>query len=366
MSTPFGERTQQPEQVFRADRFPTAEAAGRARCPKHHRDQGAPGLVPTEAPAAPPEELSVDDDGRASSQLGSRGFRSGRPWWPGAICLGLYLILTILEFGPSTSLGAGGIAVEGGSDGASQIWFLEWTQYALAHGHNPFFSQWQSFPTGLNVGVDTSMVALGVIFSPVTSLFGPIVTWNVLLRLAVVLSAFSMCLVLRRWTRWWPAAFFGGLIYGFSAYVTFNLGHLFLVFVPLPPLMFLLLHEILVRQQWRPALNRSDPRCVVRRAVPRLLRDPGHHALDECSRHRVIPRFLLGGPVHEVELHQGQPRVQHRRGRSAPPLSRSLHTLRTTAPSLHSAIAGHLVSAPWRLALSGGARIKSVALSNPP
>ncbi len=142
--------------------------------------------------------------------------------------------------------------MEGGSDGASEIWFLEWTQYALAHGHNPFFSQWQSFPTGLNLGVVTSMVALGVIFSPITLLFGPIVTWNVLLRLAVVLSAFSMCLVLRRWTRWWPAAFVGGLIYGFSAYLTFNLGHLNLVFVPLPPLIFLLVHEILVRQHWRP------------------------------------------------------------------------------------------------------------------
>ncbi len=143
--------------------------------------------------------------------------------------------------------------MEGGSDGASQIWFLEWTEYALTHGHNPFFSQWQSFPTGLNVIDDTSMAALGTVFSPITALFGPIVTWNVLLRLAVVLSAFSMCLVLRRWTKWWPAAFFGGLIYGFSAYVTFNLVHLFLVFAPLPPLMFLLLYEILVRQQWRPA-----------------------------------------------------------------------------------------------------------------
>ena len=207
----------------------------------------------TEATTAHPEELSVADDGRVSSHSGSRRFRPDRRWWPGAISLGLYLVLTILEFGPSSSLGGGGIAVEGGSDGASQIWFLGWTQYALAHGHNPFFSQWQSFPTGLNVGADTSMVALGVIFSPITSLFGPIVTWNVLLRLAVVVSAFSMCLVLRRWTRWWPAAFFGGVIYGFSAYVTYNLGHLFLVFVPLPPLMFLLLYEILVRQQWRPA-----------------------------------------------------------------------------------------------------------------
>ena len=122
----------------------------------------------TEATTARPEELSVADDGRVSSQSGSRGFRPDRRWWPGAVCLGLYLILTVLEFGPSTSLGGNRIAVEGGSDGASQIWFLEWTQYALAHGHNPFFSQWQSFPTGLNVGADTSMVALGAIFSPIT------------------------------------------------------------------------------------------------------------------------------------------------------------------------------------------------------
>ena len=206
-----------------------------------------------EAAVVTPDERTVDEDGRTSSQPGPSGLRTVRRWWPGAVCLGLYVILTVFEFGPSRSLGSGSIAVEGGSDGASQIWFLSWTQYALAHGHNPFFSQWQSYPGGLNVLADTSMVALGAVFSPVTSLFGPIVTWNVLLRLAVVISAFSMCLVLRRWTSWWPAAFFGGLIYGYSAYITFNLGHLFLVFVPLPPLMFLLLHEILVRQQWRPA-----------------------------------------------------------------------------------------------------------------
>jgi len=206
----------------------------------------------TETQTSYPEDVSADERDDLSSLPAGRGFWQGRRWWPGAVCLGLYLVLTVIEFGPSTSPGAGRMAVQDGSDGASQIWFLEWTQYALAHGHNPFFSQWQSFPGGLNVVVDTSMITLGVVFSPITSLFGPLVTWNVLLRLAVVLSAFSMCLVLRRWTRWWPAAFLGGLIYGYSAYVTFNLGHLFLVFVPLPPLMLLLLHEILVRQQWRP------------------------------------------------------------------------------------------------------------------
>jgi hypothetical protein len=142
----------------------------------------------------------------------------------------------------------------GTPDQIQQIWFLKWAQYALWHGHNPFYSQMQNYPVGLNLLVNTSMMALGVVFSPITSLFGPIVTWNILLRLAFVLSAGSMCFVLRRWTVWWPAAFVGGLLYGFSAYATFYGGeYLFLAFVPLPPLIFLLLHEILERQRWRPA-----------------------------------------------------------------------------------------------------------------
>ena len=103
------------------------------------------------------------------------------------------------------------------------------------------------------MAVNTSMIALGVLFAPVTALFGPVVTWNVLARLALALSAFSMCMALRRWTQWWPAAFVGGLVYGYSAYALSNLHHLFLYFVPLPPVMLLLLYEILVRQRWHPA-----------------------------------------------------------------------------------------------------------------
>ena len=126
--------------------------------------------------------------------------------------------------------------------------------FALAHGHNPLFTTWQNAPGGLNVVVNTSMLALGVLVSPITSLFGPIVAWNVLERAALLVSATSMCLVLRRWTDWWPAAFVGGLLYGFSTYETASGPHLFVAFVPLPPIFFLILYEILVRQKW-PALR---------------------------------------------------------------------------------------------------------------
>ena len=138
--------------------------------------------------------------------------RSDRRWWPAAICCGLYVLLAILEFGVTKSLGSGQTSGPGTPDQVQQIWFLEWARYALAHGHNPFYTQWQNYPVGLNLLGNTSMMALGVLFSPITSLFGPIVTWNVLMRLALVVSATSMCLVLRRWTTWWPAAFVGGLL----------------------------------------------------------------------------------------------------------------------------------------------------------
>jgi hypothetical protein len=200
--------------------------------------------------------MAADSEGRHRQKgQGSDGRISDRHTrWPGWLCCGLYLVFTILEFGPSNGLSAADMAGARTEDQIQQIWFLEWVPYALAHGHNPFFTQWQNYPVGFNTLVDPSMVALGTIFSPVTYLFGPVVTWNVLLRLAVVLSATSMCLVLRRWTRWWPAAFIGGLLYGFSAYaISYGAGYLFLVFVPLPPLVLLLLHEILVRQEWPPA-----------------------------------------------------------------------------------------------------------------
>lgn len=177
----------------------------------------------------------------------------GRRWWPPAICVVLYLVLSIVLYGAFNSIGPGRIAGVRTQDQIQQIWFLEWGYHALAHGQDPLFTQLQNYPVGINLGINTSMLALSVLFSPVTALFGPIVTWNVLMRLALVVSAFSMCLVLRRWTSWWPAAFVGGLLYGFSGFtIFFSLGYLFLIFIPLPPLIFLLLHEILERQRWRP------------------------------------------------------------------------------------------------------------------
>jgi hypothetical protein len=161
----------------------------------------------------------------------------------------------MLDFGPLSSLGPDHMAGARSADQISQVWWIDWAYAALVHGHYPLFTNWQNYPVGINAGVNGSMLVLGVLASPITFLFGPVVSWNVLERAAPFVSALSMCLVLRRWTRWWPAAFVGGLLYGFSSLVTSQAGHLFVAFMPLPPLFFLLLYEVLVRQRWSPKLT---------------------------------------------------------------------------------------------------------------
>ena len=144
---------------------------------------------------------------------------------------------------------------QGSSDAIEGVWWLAWAAFAVPHGLNVFSASWFNYPFGQNFGDQaTSMLLLGVVLLPITKLFGPIVAWNVAVRLALAASAMSMFLVLRRWCTWWPAAFVGGLLYGFSSYILWYArgAYLFLIFVPLPPIIFLVLHEILVRQRWSP------------------------------------------------------------------------------------------------------------------
>ena len=133
------------------------------------------------------------------------------------------------------------------------VWFLSWTARALSRGINPFFTNYLNYPRGINLVQNTAMPLLGILTAPLTLAVSPIASLNLLLWLAIMLSASSMFFVLRRWVQRPVAAFIGGLLYGFSPYMTGQGSiHLHLVFVPLPPLIFLALIELLVRRHDRP------------------------------------------------------------------------------------------------------------------
>ena len=92
----------------------------------------------------------------------------------------------------------------------------------------------------MNLLANTAEVGLGVPLAPVTWLFGPIAssTWRSPAQ-PPPLPALAMFVLLQRWVSWSPAAFLGGLLYGFSPFVLTALtdGHLMLGFAAVPPLM---------------------------------------------------------------------------------------------------------------------------------
>jgi hypothetical protein len=139
-------------------------------------------------------------------------------------------------------------------DAGREVWYLEWVAYAIVHAHNLWYSQWVFYPNGVNVLADTSVSILGIVMTPITLIFGPVASMNLLSTVTPVLTALSMFWLLRRWVQWAPAAFVGGLLYGFSSFVVvqLTLGWLNIAFLALLPLMVGCLDELLIRQRRSP------------------------------------------------------------------------------------------------------------------
>jgi hypothetical protein len=221
----------------------------------------------------------------------------------------------------------------GAGDPSLFTWGLRWVPWAIAHGHNPFITHVVNVPFGVDLADNTVVVGLGLVFAPVTAIWGPVATLNLCFTLAFTLSAGAAYLLLRRFTTWRPAAFAGGLLYGFSPYmVGQGDGHLHLVFVPLPPLILLAMHELLVRQQgsarrWGAVLGllvtlqyliSSEILAttvmftllsvvVVVVANRRLVRDRFHHAVTGLLTGVVVAVVLLAFPIYEQLLGPAHP-----------------------------------------------------------
>ncbi len=130
-----------------------------------------------------------------------------------------------------------------GSDPAEEIWFVAQTPWSILHGINPLANNWLNAPTGVDLMDNTTMPLLGLLGAPITLIFGPIATFNLLVVIALSASATTFFLMARRFVDWWPAAFFGGLLYGFSPFAVAvgSSAHLFLLFQAVPPLVILIL-----------------------------------------------------------------------------------------------------------------------------
>ena len=164
----------------------------------------------------------------------------------------VYLLLAVALWWGIWSASPGSQSVCGCGDAARFLWYLEWPAFALTHGHSPFFSAWLNHPTGVNLLNDTSVLGLGVPLIPLTLLFGPVASMNVALLLAPTCSALAMFVLLRRYVHRPVIALVLGAAYGFSTFVIdpTSAGQLNLAFIALPPLMVLVLDDVIRRRTW--------------------------------------------------------------------------------------------------------------------
>jgi hypothetical protein len=154
-------------------------------------------------------------------------------------------VIAVLAYAPTSPVSSSMLMNCGCRDSAQEVWFLAWTSFAVTHLHNPLYSNWMEYPAGANMMANTAYPLLGLLATPVTLIAGPVASLNFLLRLGFAATATSGFAVLRRFAPWGPAAFLGGLLYGFSPYmVGEGLGHAFLLFAPLPPLIFLAIERL--------------------------------------------------------------------------------------------------------------------------
>jgi hypothetical protein len=173
--------------------------------------------------------------------------RGKRTLLSGMVIFG-YVFLGLIAFWPSLPQIRQRIFSRDG-DFTLSLWMLGWMAHAVTHFVNPFFSNSMFVPTGVNLAQNTQGPLLGLAAAPITLTYGPTVTANLLLILAMPASAAATFIVLRKWRVWGPAAALGGLVYGFSPYMIGQaLGHPVLLFLPLPPLIAYTLVSILQRR----------------------------------------------------------------------------------------------------------------------
>ena len=160
-----------------------------------------------------------------------------------------YFLLAVGIFS-STWVNPAGSWIGSPKDPQLFIWYLGWIPHRLS-----LFTDYLSYPDGVNLMWNTSMIFPALVLWPVTAVFGPVVAYNVLVTAGIALSAWFCFLAAQRFIDRPLPRFAAGLVYGFStALLAQALGHPHVMVALFPPIALILGHEILVRRRLHPAM----------------------------------------------------------------------------------------------------------------
>ena len=195
-----------------------------------------------------PLETSQDSGAQSISGISAVPEPSGRVSLPAGnlriwFALFVYMAISILYFGVPIARHFTTSVIGQGPDPSIFIWDIAWWPHAIANRINPFLAKAIWAPTGCNLAWITSLPGSSIIMAPITILFGPVVSYNLLYifcPLAAAFSAFLLCRYICK--NFWPALL-GGYLFGFSQYMlSESLGHLFLLHIyPVPLAVYFVL-----------------------------------------------------------------------------------------------------------------------------
>src|ERR1700680_3160152 len=170
------------------------------------------------------------------------------------VALLIYSILAVAVFA-AVWVNPTGAWVGDNKDPKLFIWYLGWIPHEVSQLHNPLVTDYLSYPPGVNLMWNTSLVFPALVLWPVTAIFGPVAAYNALMTGAVALSAWLGFLAAQRFLDRPLVSLFAVFLYGFSpGMMAQATGHPHAMIGLFAPLALILGHEILVRQRLRPML----------------------------------------------------------------------------------------------------------------
>jgi hypothetical protein len=107
-------------------------------------------------------------------------------------------------------------------DAGVYVWDFWWMAHAVEHLTNPWFTRSIVAPTGVQLGYHALMPLEGVLMMPVTVLFGPSASYNLLSILTPGLMCYAAYRVARLWLPTQTGAVFAGAFFGLSSIMAWH------------------------------------------------------------------------------------------------------------------------------------------------
>ena len=105
-------------------------------------------------------------------------------------------------------------------DTASYVWGFYWVTHQVIHLANPWFTSQMAAPVGVQLGFHTVMPLPGLLMTPVTLLFGPSASYNLIVAITPGLLGYAMYRAARLWLPSATGAIAAGAFFGLSAMLT--------------------------------------------------------------------------------------------------------------------------------------------------